>query len=144
MCVFVQVQSQQYAYRSICCTFTDDNVAKTLRPTIEGDERLLRLYETGLQVCFVEAAVCWHIHQPMQDVYSRMVDFLPSFADLGYLSAAIWGFLQAMDAQPHILFVYCSQRVFACNWFLRSLQAHAICGPGESSLHWHQQDSITM
>jgi hypothetical protein len=49
----VQVQSQQYAYRSICCTFTDDDVAKTLRPTIEGDERLLRLYETGLQVRFV-------------------------------------------------------------------------------------------
>jgi hypothetical protein len=49
----MQVQSQQYAYRSICCTFTDDEVAKTLRPVIEGDERLLRLYETGLQVRFI-------------------------------------------------------------------------------------------
>jgi hypothetical protein len=55
------VQSQQYAYRSICCTFTDDNVAKMLRPVIEGDERLLRLYETGLQVCNCGHIRCSHL-----------------------------------------------------------------------------------
>lgn len=57
------VQSQQYAYRSICCTFTDDKVARLLRPVIEGDERLLRLYETGLQV--------WAIFLPQFGVWYR-------------------------------------------------------------------------
>ncbi len=47
----IQVQSQSYGFRSISFTFTDPRVHMLLRPAVEGDERLLRLYETGLQVC---------------------------------------------------------------------------------------------
>ncbi|EIE25633.1 hypothetical protein COCSUDRAFT_83640 [Coccomyxa subellipsoidea C-169] len=49
--------SHAYDYRSVAFQFTDSRMPTILRPAIQGDERLLKLYESGLPA--------WAIYMPL-------------------------------------------------------------------------------
>ncbi|CAL8460798.1 g329 [Coccomyxa elongata] len=51
------MESHTYAYRSVAFQFTDARMPTILRPAIQGDERLLKLYESGLPA--------WAIYMPL-------------------------------------------------------------------------------